>query len=72
MQENGEPSHVDERMNKDTLPVVVVMLSEEEEDKEVLPVRVEDRHACEVGSVVGVERHTVYPHRCGSVHKPLP
>ena len=56
IQESGEAGHEVGKVIKikDTQPVVVVMLSEEERDKEVVPVRVEDRHACEVGSVVGV------------------
>ena len=33
-----------------------------------MPVRLGDKHTCEVG----VERQTVYPHRCGSVQTPLP
>ena len=28
-------------------------------------------HDCDVGSVVGVERQSVYPHHCSSVHTPL-
>jgi hypothetical protein len=41
--------------------VVVVMLSEEEMDKEDVPVEMNIRHACELESVVGVERQSVYP-----------
>jgi hypothetical protein len=37
-----------------------------------VPVRIEDIHACEVGSVVGLESQNMYPHHCGSVHTPLP
>ena len=65
-----EPGY--EMLNKDTLPEVVVMLSQEEKDKEVVPVRVERYHDCEVESVVGVEKQIVFPHHCGSVHTPLP
>ena len=32
----------------------------------------EEKHACKVGSVVGMERQNVYPHCCSSVHTPLP
>ena len=74
MQESGEAGHEVGKVIKikDTQPVVVVMLLEEEMGKGDVPVGVNSRHACEVDSVVGVERQIVYPPHCGSVHTPLP
>ena len=74
VQESGETGHEVGKVIefKDIQPVVVVMLSEEEMDKEDVPVGMNIRHACEVESVVGVEKQTVYPPHWSSVHTPLP
>ena len=55
----------------DTLPGVVEILPEEEEGKEGALSLMWDSLTDEMGSVVGVEIYSNYPHHCGSGHTPL-
>ena len=70
MEGDLEIAHTDleEVTNMDTLPEVVGMLPEEEEGKAREPGVGRDSRPSMMGSVVGVERHSVYPYHCGSVH----